>query len=48
MGMLFVPSRHGRSHCPEEWTEKEQVATGTAALQRAVMAVDRAELQRAD
>jgi N-carbamoyl-L-amino-acid hydrolase len=44
MGMLFVPSRQGRSHCPEEWTEKEHVAKGTEALLRAVLAVDRAEL----
>lgn len=44
MGMLFVPSRAGRSHCPEEWTEKDHVAKGTEALLRAVVAVDRAEL----
>jgi N-carbamoyl-L-amino-acid hydrolase len=44
MGMLFVPSRDGRSHCPEEWTDKEQVAKGTEALLRALVAVDRAEL----
>jgi N-carbamoyl-L-amino-acid hydrolase len=48
MGMLFVPSRQGRSHCPEEWTDKHQVGRGTAALLRAVLAVDRAELQGAD
>ncbi len=44
MGMLFIPSRGGRSHCPEEWTDPEQVALGTAALLRAVQVVDRAQL----
>jgi N-carbamoyl-L-amino-acid hydrolase len=44
MGMLFVPSRQGRSHCPEEWTEKKQIAMGTEALLRAVVAVDGASL----
>jgi len=44
MGMLFIPSRGGRSHCPEEWTDPEQVALGTAALLQAVQVVDRAQL----
>jgi len=44
MGMLFIPSLGGRSHCPEEWTEPEQVALGTSALLQAVRAVDRAQL----
>ncbi|MHB8331089.1 MAG: M20 family metallo-hydrolase [Candidatus Dormibacteria bacterium] len=44
MGMLFIPSRGGRSHCPEEWTDKDHVALGTAALLRAVLAVDQARL----
>ncbi len=28
--MLFIPCRDGKSHAPEEWTEKEQVASGAA------------------
>ena len=28
VGMVFVPSRGGRSHCPEEWTEYADVAKG--------------------
>ncbi len=40
-GMIFVPSRQGRSHCPEEWTEPAQVALGLAALQRTVELADR-------
>ena len=28
VGMVFVPSRGGRSHCPEEWTDYADVAKG--------------------
>ncbi|EST37302.1 hypothetical protein N566_13660 [Streptomycetaceae bacterium MP113-05] len=42
MGMLFIPSRGGRSHCPEEWTELEQVATGARALAQGLVEIDRA------
>ena len=40
IGMLFIPSHAGRSHCPEEWTELADVALGTAALGQAVLAFD--------
>ncbi len=36
VAMLFVPSRGGRSHCPEEWTDPQQVEVGTRALAAAV------------
>lgn len=39
IGMLFVPSRDGRSHCPEEWTAPEQVERGADALERAARLV---------
>ena len=32
MGMIFVPSRAGRSHCPEEWTELDDILTGVRVL----------------
>jgi N-carbamoyl-L-amino-acid hydrolase len=32
MGMIFVPSRAGRSHCPEEWTDIADIAAGVRAL----------------
>lgn len=32
VGMLFVPSRGGRSHCPEEWTDYEQVRDGVEVI----------------
>lgn len=38
--MIFVPSRDGRSHCPEEWTEKHQLANGAQVLFDAVVAMD--------
>lgn len=26
VGMLFIPSKHGLSHCPEEWSDSEDIA----------------------
>jgi N-carbamoyl-L-amino-acid hydrolase len=40
VGMIFIPSRQGRSHCPEEWTEPGQVARGVEALLASVVALD--------
>jgi beta-ureidopropionase / N-carbamoyl-L-amino-acid hydrolase len=37
IGMLFVPSRAGRSHCPEEWTDLADIALGAQALAEAVV-----------
>jgi beta-ureidopropionase / N-carbamoyl-L-amino-acid hydrolase len=34
--MLFVPSRGGRSHCPEEYTDPQQLARGADVLATAV------------
>jgi len=41
IGMIFVPSKDGRSHCPEEWTSYEEVALGVEAIARALIAFDR-------
>jgi N-carbamoyl-L-amino-acid hydrolase len=41
IGMLFVPSQAGRSHCAEEWTELADVALGTRVLGEAVVHMDR-------
>lgn len=35
-GMIFVPSRDGRSHCPEEWTELKDIEQGTQVLSKAL------------
>lgn len=40
--MVFIPCKGGMSHCPEEWSEPEEVAAGTAAIFEAVLAFDRA------
>jgi len=36
-GMIFVPSRGGKSHCPEEWTDKQQAANGCRVLLRTIL-----------
>jgi N-carbamoyl-L-amino-acid hydrolase len=44
IGMIFVPSKDGRSHCPEEWTEPVDVAAGTQALGQALLLFDELNL----
>ncbi|MFH5821006.1 Zn-dependent hydrolase [Georgenia sp. AZ-5] len=39
-GMVFVPSRDGISHAPEEWTNAEDIATGAGVLLEALLALD--------
>lgn len=39
-GMIFVPSKGGRSHCPEEWTDYEDLQKGVELLYHAVTAID--------
>jgi beta-ureidopropionase / N-carbamoyl-L-amino-acid hydrolase len=48
MGMLFVPSRDGRSHCPEEWTDLEQIGAGVAVLTEAIALADARRPDRSD
>ena len=38
-GMIFIPSRGGRSHCPEEYSEPAQVEQGVNVLLEAVVAL---------
>lgn len=40
MGMIFIPSRDGRSHCPQEWTDLGDVATGVHALGATLLRLD--------
>jgi N-carbamoyl-L-amino-acid hydrolase len=40
IGMIFVPSKDGRSHCPEEWTSFDEIALGVKALGRALLRFD--------
>lgn len=41
MGMIFVPSRDGRSHCPEEFTPVEDIAAGAQVLAATLLRLDR-------
>jgi N-carbamoyl-L-amino-acid hydrolase len=38
--MIFVPSRSGRSHAPDEWTDNDAIARGAAVLFEAVISRD--------
>ncbi|MET0970306.1 MAG: Zn-dependent hydrolase [Tardiphaga sp.] len=38
--MLFIPSKDGKSHCPEEYSTPEQLAVGAATLYEAVRLLD--------
>ena len=38
--MIFVPCREGRSHCPEEWAETDDIALGAEVMAEAVIAFD--------
>jgi len=31
-GLIFVPCKNGKSHCPEEWIEPEQAADGCQVM----------------
>lgn len=37
VSMLFVPSKGGRSHCPEEWTDYADIQKGTEVLLAGVL-----------
>jgi beta-ureidopropionase / N-carbamoyl-L-amino-acid hydrolase len=39
-GMLFIPSKGGRSHCPEEFTEPADVAVGAQVLAATLARLD--------
>ena len=41
-GMIFIPSRDGRSHCPEEWTDRADVAAGAHVLAATLTRMDAA------
>ena len=41
VGMIFVPSREGRSHCPEEFTDIRDLAAGAEILLESVMKLAR-------
>lgn len=44
MAMIFVPSRDGRSHCPEEWTDALDIGRGIHVLGESLRALDSSHL----
>lgn len=42
VGMIFVPSHDGRSHCPEEFTELSDILPGISVLLETVLRIDKA------
>lgn len=40
-GMIFIPSREGRSHCPEEWSEFEHLGLGLEVMAGTILQLDR-------
>ncbi|MGX5357480.1 M20 family metallo-hydrolase [Kocuria sp. KH4] len=44
MAMIFVPSRDGRSHCPEEWTDAADIGRGVHVLAETLRTLDTARL----
>jgi hydantoinase/carbamoylase family amidase len=43
-GMVFVPSRLGVSHAPEEWSSVEDIARGAGVMTAALKALDEQEI----
>ncbi len=39
--MIFVPSRDGKSHCPEEWTDMADIAKAADVLTETLVRLDR-------
>lgn len=39
--MVFVPSKNGRSHCPEEWTDYEDLAKGAEVVLETLLELDK-------
>jgi N-carbamoyl-L-amino-acid hydrolase len=44
--MVFIPCRGGKSHAPEEWAEREAIATGGAVMLQAIRQIDRSMPRR--
>ena len=37
VGLIFVPSKAGRSHCPEEWTDYQDLQKGIEVVYRTIL-----------
>ncbi|WZL72932.1 Zn-dependent hydrolase [Clostridiaceae bacterium 35-E11] len=40
VGLIFVPSKNGRSHCPEEWTDYEAFKKGIEVVYHTILDID--------
>lgn len=40
IGMIFIPCLNGRSHCPEEWIEPQQLVDGARVLYQTIRELD--------
>ncbi|WP_181347952.1 Zn-dependent hydrolase [Thalassobacillus sp. CUG 92003] len=40
IAMFFIPSKDGKSHCPEEWTDYEDVARGVDCMVQSLFQID--------
>ena len=40
VGMVFIRCKDGKSHCPEEWAELEDIVTGTRVLGQSLLRVN--------
>jgi N-carbamoyl-L-amino-acid hydrolase len=41
IAMVFVPCRNGKSHAPEEWADRNQIAAGAAVILQTITSLDR-------
>ncbi len=41
VAMVFVPCRNGKSHAPEEWSDRDQIAAGAAVMLKTIKSLDR-------
>jgi hydantoinase/carbamoylase family amidase len=39
--MIFIPSKNGKSHCPDEWTDFENIVIGTEVLVETILELDK-------
>ncbi len=44
VGLVFVPSKGGRSHCPDEWTDYGQIKKGVDVVLGAVLSLAKARV----
>lgn len=43
VGLIFVPSKGGRSHCPQEWTDYEDLQRGVEVVYETIVDISEAK-----